>query len=239
MELSGIIKRILSFQQQRETAAARLNTLLNRPVQSAFDAAEELEQTSLTLTFDELQMIAEETRPVLIGLGHKIEQSRLAGKLAEKEYYPDMDFGVSYGQRDSGDAGDWPDFFSASVSFNIPLWYKTKESKKVSEEKANERRAVEQYNALKNSLYFRLKELTAEIEMSRQEIELFRTGLIPQSTLSFETAMSGYMVNKVDFLTIIDNQVRLYNYKIEYYRSVADHENTLAELEETIGRRLF
>ena len=75
--------------------------------------------------------------------------------------------------------------------------------------------------------------------MYSQEIELFKTGLIPQSTLSFESAMSGYRVNKIDFLTLINNQIGLYNYKIEYYRAIADHENSLARLEETVGKRLF
>ncbi|KPK36558.1 MAG: hypothetical protein AMK70_01870 [Nitrospira bacterium SG8_35_1] len=75
--------------------------------------------------------------------------------------------------------------------------------------------------------------------MYRQEIDLFKTGLIPQSTSSFEASMSGYRVNTVDVLTVINNQLTLYNYKIEYYRAIADHENSVAALEETVGRKIF
>ena len=92
---------------------------------------------------------------------------------------------------------------------------------------------------MKNNISFRLRELLSQVDMYSQEIELFKTGLIPQSSLSFESAMSGYRVNKVDFLTLVNNQINLFNYKIEYYRAIADHENSLAGLEETVGKRLF
>ncbi len=237
MELSRTIKRIISLKQKREISVARLNTLLDRPVLNEFDSSGELTQTLLNIKFDELRVAAEQSRPSLIGLSYKVGQSRLARKLAEREYYPDMDFGVSYGQRDDSTI-ERPDFFSASVTVKIPLWYASRESKKVSEKEAGERRAAEQYNALKNSIYLRIKELTAEIDMYSQEIELFRTGFIPQSTLSYESAVSGYKVNKAGFLTLVNNQLSLHNYKIEYYRAIADHENAIAELEETIGRPL-
>jgi outer membrane protein TolC len=208
-------------------------------VQDQFDVSGTLNQTPLMLSFDELRLIADESRPVLKGLNHKIEQSRLARKFFEIEYYPDIDFGVSYGQRDDSGAVERPDFFSASVSINIPLWYRTKESSKVSEEKANERRANELFNEKKNSIDFRLKALTAEVDSYSREIELLRTGLIPQSVLSYESSVSGYEVNKVGFIALINNQISLYNYKIEYYRAVADHENSLAGLEETAGTSIY
>ncbi|KPJ97555.1 MAG: hypothetical protein AMK71_13130 [Nitrospira bacterium SG8_35_4] len=239
MELSGIIQKVLMLRQQRETAAALLNTLLNRPVQNDLEIPGELHQTPLAFTLDELKKIAEETRPALNGLQQRIEQSGLAIDLAEREYYPGMEVGLGYGQREDSETAERPDFFSASVTVNIPLWYRTKESRKVAEKRADLRRAEEQYATVRNSIHFRLKELLSQIEMNRQKIELFETGFIPQSTVSLESALSGYRVNKVDFLTLIYNQIALYNFKIEYYRAITDHENSLAELEETAGRRLF
>jgi len=239
IELSGIIQKVLMLRQQRETAAALLNTLLNRPVQNDLEIPGELHQTPLAFTLDELKKIAEETHPALNGLQQRIEQSGLAIDLAEREYYPGMEVGLGYGQREDSETAERPDFFSASVTVNIPLWYRTKESRKVAEKRADLRRAEEQYATVRNSIHFRLKELLSQIEMNRQKIELFETGFIPQSTVSLESALSGYRVNKVDFLTLIYNQIALYNFKIEYYRAITDHENSLAELEETAGRRLF
>jgi cobalt-zinc-cadmium efflux system outer membrane protein len=239
LELSRMTDRLLMLRQKRESAVAKLNILLNRPADASFNETGPIEQTAFMMTFEDLRKIAEDNRPILIGARQLIEQYQLAQGLAEKEYYPDIDVGLSYGQRDSNEMAEWPDFFSASVSFKIPLWYKNKESRKVAEEKANLRKATEQYNSMKNSVYFQIKDILTEIDQYGREVELFKTGIIPQSRLSLESALSGYKVNKVDFLTLIDNQITLYNYEMDYYRAVTNHEKKLAELEAAAGKSLF
>ncbi len=239
VELSKMIDRLILLEQKRQTAVARLNTLLNRPTQMPFTDIGQIKQGSFNLTFKDLQKIAEEKRPVLIGLRHLIERYRLSYKLAEKDYYPDFDFAIGYGQRDDSLKVERTDFLSGFVTINIPIWYKTKESRKVAEEKANMRKATEQYNSMKNEIFFQIKDILTEIERYNQEIELFNTGLIPQSTLSLESAIAGYKTNKVDFITLVSNQITLYNYETEYYRAITNYENRLAKLEAAVGVRLF
>ncbi len=239
VELSKMINQLIILEQKRKTAEARLNTLLYRPPQIPFTEIGQIKQTVFKVTFEDLQKIAEENRPVLIGLKHLVERFRLAVKFSEKDYYPDFDVGIAYGQRDNSPTVERADFFTASVTINIPLWYKTKESRKVAEEKANIRRVQEEYNSKKNDIYFQIKDILAEIEKNNEEIELLKTGLIPQSRASLQSAMSGYEVNKVDFLTLVNNQITLFNQEIDYYRAITDHENKLAELEAAMGKRLF
>ncbi len=109
----------------------------------------------------------------------------------------------------------------------------------MAEEEANIRKAIEEYNALKNDIYFQIRKIMTEIEKYNREIELFKTGLIPQSRLSLQSALSGYKVNKVDFITLVNNQITLYNYELDYYRALTDHEIKIAELEKVTGVRLF
>jgi outer membrane protein, heavy metal efflux system len=243
VELSKINDLLISLEQKRQSTVARLNTLLNRPAEAAFNPEEEMPQeleSTCTFTFEELRTIAMENRPSLLGLQHLIERYRLAERFAEKSYYPDFDVGVSYGQRDNAQTGEErPDFISGFVTASIPLWFKTKESKKVEEEKANIRNAVEQYNASKNDVFFKIKDILTEIERYSREIELFKTGLIPQSKTSFESAMAGYQVNKVDFITLVNNHLTVYNYDIEYYRLLTNYMTKLFELEAAVGKQLF
>jgi len=239
VELSKMINRLILLEQKKKTSIARLNTLLNRPTQTPFAEAEQIKQSGFNLKFENLQKIAEENRPELRRLKHLIEQYRLAYRLAKKDYYPDFDFGISYGQRDESQRQNWVDFFSASITINIPLWYKTKESARVAEEKANIKKAKEQYNSMKNKVFFQIEDIMAEIERYNKEIELFKTGLIPQGSLSLESAIAGYKVNKVDFLTLLNNLITLYNYETEYYKAITGYEKKLAELEAAVGTRLF
>ncbi len=239
VELSRMTDTLITLEQKKESTSARLNVLLNRPVgipvtETGGIAIDGLKHPAFAFTDDELQKIAEANRPVLIGAKHLIERDRLALRLAEKNYYPDFDVGVSYGQRD-----ERPDFVSGFVMVTVPLWHKTKEDKKVAEERANIRQAIEQYNAMKNTLFFRIRDAVTQIGKYQKKIELFRTGLLPQSRAALESAISGYQVNKVDFITLVNNQVTLYNYEIEYYRAVTDYENEISDIEATVGKRLL
>lgn len=239
VELSRMTDQLILLDQKKKTEEARLNTLLNRPTQMPFADLGQIQQSHFSLPFEDLQKIAEDNRPVLYGLRHLIARFKFAARLAEKEYYPDFDVGVSYGQRDDSPVSERADFISAFVTVNIPLWYKTKQSRKVSEEQANIRRVQEQYNSMRSNVFFQIKDLLAEIEKSGEEIELFETGLIPQSRASLESALAGYEVNKVDFLTLVNNEITLYNYEIDYYRAITNFENKLAELEAAVGKRLL
>ena len=239
VELSKMIDMLILQQRRRESLIARMNTLLYRPLDAKVTEIEgqdldALKPAPLVFSAGELEKMAEENRPALAGAKRKIERSGLAVKLAKKDYYPDFDVSVSYGQRDF-----MPDLVSGFVTVSIPLWHKTKEDRKVAEQRANETMAEEQYNSLKNDISFSLKNAVLEIQQYGDQIDLFQTGLIPQARAALDSAIAGYGVNKVDFITLINNQITLYNYRIEYYRILTDYENTIAAIEAAVGKRLF
>lgn len=241
VELSKIIDLLLSLEQKKQSTVARLDALLDHPSEAKIIVGEDipdLRDTRLAISFAELQTIALENRPSLQALQHVIQRYQLAVRLAERNYYPDIDVGVSYGQRDNLATGmTQPDFVSGFVTVTIPLWYKSKESRKVAEEKANLRSANEQYDAMKNNVFFQIKDLLTEVEQYSRQIDLYKTGLIPQSKTSLDSAIAGYQVNKIDFITLVNNQLTLYNYEIEYYRAITNYMNKLAELDAAVGSR--
>jgi outer membrane protein TolC len=120
----------------------------------------------------------------------------------------------------------------------LPLWHKKKESRKVAESEATIRKTREEYGSLQNAIYFKINKLLIDIESSVEKIELFRSGLIPQSRLALESSLSAYRVNKVDFLTLVSSQITLYNLELAYTSAVTEHEVKLAELEAVIGSRI-
>ena len=239
VELSRMIDMLLALGQKKESMLARLNALLYRPAEADVKEIEgedldSLTQTGFSYSVEELEQIAVENRPTLIGAKRRIEKAQLAVNLARKNYYPDFDVGISYGQRESR-----PDFVSGFVTVTLPLWHKTKEDKKLAEEKANVREASEMYEAMKNEIFFQVKDAASEIRKYADQIDLYKTGLLPQSRAALESAIAGYGVNQVDFITLVNNLITSYNYEIEYYRAFTDYENTLAAIEATVGKRLF
>ena len=238
VELSKMTDLLIPIKQKRETMAAMLNNLLNRPLQTPFTPNNQIQMTTLNLSSQDLEKIAAENRPVLKKKNHLIERNETAVKLSRKSYYPDFDIGVSYGQRDDAPNQSRADFLSGFVTIKIPLWYKEKESRKVAENLSNVRKVQEEYRALKNNVNFQINKLMSEIDSLAQRIELLSSGLIPQSRLSLDSALSAYRVNKVNFLTLINNQITLYNLELKYNKTITDHEIKLAELESVIGQRI-
>ncbi len=239
VELSKMTDRLIPIKQKREVMAAMLNNLLNRPVETPFTANGHIEMTGVKLSFEKLKVIAEENKPMLSMKKHAIERNETAVKLSKRNYYPDLDIGMSYGQRDDSPMQqERADFISGFVTVKIPLWYKSKETSKVAEDTANVRKAQEEYRALQNNIYFQIKKLISEIHSNAERAELFRSGLIPQSRLALDSALSAYRVNKVNFSTLINNQITLYNLELQYNQVVTDHEIKLAELESVIGQRI-
>jgi outer membrane protein TolC len=45
-------------------------------------------------------------------------------------------------------------------------------------------------------------------------------------------------VGKVDFLTLLDNRLTLFNFEKEYYRTLGEYQISLARLEWVVGARL-
>jgi cobalt-zinc-cadmium efflux system outer membrane protein len=239
VDLSRMIDMLITQEQKKDSLTARLNSLLYRPPDAKAPDVEgqdmeTLKPTPFVYSVKELEKLALENRPILVAARQRVEKSQLAVRLAKKNYFPDFDVAVSYGQRDNR-----PDFVSGSVVITLPLWHKTKEDRKVAEERANVGQSEEQYNSLKNDIFFRLKDATLEIKRYSDQVDLYRTGLIPQGRAALESAIAGYGVNKVDFVTLISNQITLYNYEIDYYRALTYYENTIAEVEATVGKRLF
>ena len=173
------------------------------------------------------------------GIQSTINKFTITKKLAEKEYYPNIQVGVRYGQRQDSPFQDHPDFVSGFIGVNIPIWFATKQRKKVAEENYRVLTAKDSYNAARNDVFLKIQLILDKEIKSRELINLIKTGIIPQARQSLESALSAYSVDKIDFLTLIDNQVTLLKWEIKNHRQLTDYEQNLAALEHVVGQSLF
>ena len=107
-----------------------MNELLNRETLLPFAATQKLNDPGLTLDVELLQQTALKHNPWMKVKQAEVDQAMVGIDLAEKDYWPDMDFKIAYGQRSENAAGqDLADFLSASAVMNIPLWQKNRQNK--------------------------------------------------------------------------------------------------------------
>jgi outer membrane protein TolC len=200
---------------------------------------EEVTFRKLPLMVEELQKQAVDINPTLKAMKKMIEAKEKAYDLAKREYYPDFNFKFAYGQRDNGPDMTRRDMLTGMMELNIPIFYKTKQERKVAETKADALNWEAQYRAMKNDVLFMVADMATMAHQRERQHELYRTGIIPQASLQVSSAMSAYRVGKVDFMTLLDSQMTLYRYELEYHQAITEYEKSVANLEAAVGKRLF
>ncbi len=237
VERSKLLDTRISMEQQRKSQQANLNALLYRPAETQVGRIPDAEIEPVTLTPEQLRNIAYENRPLMKSDQALIEKGISGRRLAKKEYYPDFNVSLQYMQRDPAMGQEGLDMYSLSLSFNLPV-QRARRQAAVSESDSETRMATGELDGLKNSINSGISDLLAQLERRKKLAELYKTGIIPQAEQSLESATIGYRVNKVDFLTLLDSRVTLFNYEREYYESVADYQIKRAQLEALVGKDL-
>ncbi|MCX8118473.1 MAG: TolC family protein [Desulfobacterota bacterium] len=237
IEVSKMVDELILLGQKRRALEARLGALLNRPMENPMGRPEEVPFMKLTLPLEELQKMALEENPVLKGMKKMIESKGKALEVARREYFPDLTLRVAYGQRDNGPEVKRRDMLTGMVEMNLPIFYKSKQERKVAEAKADLQGLEAQYRAMKNEILYLVAELASMVERIKRQIELYKTGILPQASHQVASALSAYRVGKADFMTLLDSRMTLYRYELEYHQAIAEYHKTISNLEAVVGRR--
>lgn len=241
LEKSRMLDMQITLQQQRRSLAANLNFLLARPAQTPVGAIADFTLPSLAFSAEQLQTLAAEKRPQVKNLALLLNKGEASHRLAQKERYPDFNLSLEYMYRDriATDMVNDPgyDMFSVGVTVNLP-WQQERRRAMVAEATAETNMATAELSGLKNSIALAISDALAQLERRRQLVALYRGGIIPQAEQSLESAVIGYRVSKVDFMTLLDGRMTLFNYERELYESKAEYMMQLARLEAVVGTEL-
>jgi outer membrane protein TolC len=118
----------------------------------------------------------------------------------------------------------------------LPIWGDTKQGPRVAEAIAMRDQANRMYEARRNEVLAQLKQQIAAAEQSYRSARLYETTALVQSRSAVESALASYRVNRVDFLTLLDNQMNVFSYEIGYATAVVNQSKALAEIEFITGK---
>ncbi len=240
VELSKLDDDLIMWQQKRLVAAAQLNAVLNRPAANPFDVTSPNLEVPEKMDLEVLPQEIERQRPLLIAWREKLNKAEAAVKLARKDSWPNITAGAGYSQRDDLKSGaKMHDFFSMSVTLDIPLFHKRKQSQRIAEKQLDFQAAQADYANILNGVLAEVEVQKAELERGRKRIELYEGGILLQAQQSLESAQAGYQVGKVDFLNVVDNWMRLLNYELQYSFVLSDYYKSLAGYEFAVGKDVY
>lgn len=236
VEVARMQADIARMRAMRTAAAARLNALLDRPADTAVPAVGFSALPAELPAADELRRWAEESRPSLARGRLAVERARTREALARRELWPDLSVGVQYGQRPAEMGTER--MGSLMIGFSVPVFAAQRQLQMRREAAAMEQMAHAELADLRAQVGARIGELLAELERARTLLALYRGEVLPQAEANVTSAFAAYRVGRVDFMTLVDAQMTLNQYRQELYALLAEYGRMVAELEMTIGREL-
>ncbi|MCS6806535.1 MAG: TolC family protein [Acidobacteriota bacterium] len=233
VEISKLIDRLTVLKQQHDITEARLNTLLYRPPGSHMAVTTHAHKAELRYTLEELYQLACRNFPELKAQEREIDRQHYAVQLARKQFYPDFSVGFTYFNRAAT-----PEMYGLSVKAKIPLYFWRRQRPELDSAASTLAGAQKQRDNLLSLLYFRVKDAYLAATTSERLMQLYGHAVIPQATLSLESAVANYQVGKVDFLTLIDDLTTLLDYELKYHEALVEYQKALARLEVFVGLEL-
>ncbi len=241
VELAKLEDILKSLQQLREPTVAKLNSVLNRPIDAELDWPEKVKPKQVPLDRKLLVQALKRANPELAELSWEIQAAKSSVELAKKKFYPDIGVGLDWiqtdsaimpGQRDSG-----KDPVILMFSMNIPLWqnnYKAAEQ----QAKVNVRKIQAQRTNTENKLLSSVFEVLYDIEDSQRKTHLYGDVLVAKAQELVQASETAYKAGTIGFLSLIDAQRMLLKYELDYERAVTNNQQKLAELEMLVGTEL-
>ena len=239
VELTALLQERLRREEAIERAEAGLVALLDLPPDSELPQTTPLDLAAEKPALSELLSSLEEKNARFKSARARVEEARLGIRVAELEGLPDVDLGIGYRVRNdvAGDPVNGDDFLTAGLTIRLPL-DRSKWRARVAEQRALLRSAESQLREVRANLYADARAAHAELVRASSEETLLATGLVPQARQSLEASRSAYKVGSVEFLSLLDSQVRLLDSELRLVRARADKRLAFAALETAFGEKL-
>jgi outer membrane protein, heavy metal efflux system len=227
-----IVKEITMHHQLMGQTQSHLKGLLSRDQGSPDIVTEDLIETPIKHTSDELLAMVRQNNPQIQVDASSIRKQDAQLASAKREGKPDFEVGYIYQNTDR----KYRDYYMFTFDVRFPR--KTRVNAEIAE--ATEKRSESQ-----QTLNAHLQQQLAEVQegyvktTSNEELlKEYREGLIPQSDAAYRATLSGYASNREPFIHVLSYFTDLLSLKLEYARTLVDHEAALAHLETLTGATL-
>jgi cobalt-zinc-cadmium efflux system outer membrane protein len=240
VELYSLQNELITREQERATARAQLNALMNRAVEAPLPLPRTFELAAVQWKLPQAMERAAAANPRLARLQQQIKRDVETVTLARLNYFPDLTVGYSYTFISSSGispvrTGD--DAWSLAFGLNLPIWWQRLRAR-VLEGNAQTLASVEEYTELRNQLFFQLEDTLVKIDTQYRQALLYRDLIVPRAWQTVEVSTSTYQAGSLEFTALIDNWRKWLDFSLGYHRALAELEQRFADLQQLIGVRV-
>jgi cobalt-zinc-cadmium efflux system outer membrane protein len=227
-----IVREITMHHQQMGQVQAHLKGLLSRDQGTADIDTEDLTETPLKRTSDELLAVVRQNNPQIQVDASSIRKQDAQLASAKREGKPDFEVGYMYQNTDR----KFRDYYM--FTFDVRFHRRARVNAEIAE-------ATEKHSESQQTLNAHLQQQLAEVQeeyvkatSDEELLKEYREGLIPQSEAAYRATLSAYASNREPFTHVLSYFTDVLNLKLEYAQTLVDHEVALAHLEALTGATL-
>jgi outer membrane protein, heavy metal efflux system len=226
-----LLEREAMLKQKRQSLEAMLTSTVGREQNAPLGRPVEPQASTLVLSEDELVQRAVESSPEVVSREKMMRASEAGVHMAEKEYYPDVTLAAWVATR----GGPYEDMWSVTATFNIPLYYKSRQGAALASARAMSSAALHDLAGIKAMLVSSVRDNYSMVRSSETLMDLYRSGLIPKTKQDFELSLSGYRTGKAEEITVVSRLKALLDYETAYWTQFVAREKAIARIEALTG----
>ena len=234
LEHSRLTEKLIILEERQVGLVGQLNAMRDMPAGTPIELLTIPAGIPETFTVVDLSEAARKQNPALARARSMIDKRQTSIELAKRLRRPSWSVSTAYGQRD----GDRRDFLTGMVGMVVPIRAGRKQNKAVEEAQALLTEAQYRLRSVELQIESIIENLASELNRSRRLVELYAGQILPQAEGVLTSALEGYRVDQVDFLTLIAAQATLFNYQLEAVRVTTDYHRQIADLEAVTGTSL-
>lgn len=171
--------------------------------------------------------LAMQNSPELKSRHKMLEAANAKVAMARKEYYPDFALSGGYYNR----SGDFPDMWAATVTFNLPIYFQSKQKPAVMEAKAGVNQADQELAATQLMIEAALRDNYAMLRSAERLMEIYKDGILPKTRQDIEQTLTGYSTGRGETVNILSRLKTLLDYEFLYWSQLVEIEKAVARVQ--------
>ena len=235
IELSRLHNDVIVHDQEAALASARLNALVNRPLEAPIGPLDEPRVDRSFPPVAELQALAVSKQPAL--QRSRLEIDRAEAQLASARLERKPDYVVQGGYQLMPDQTDGV-LVTVGVTWPNAPWSRGRIDAKIAEQSAAASTARSRERAMETTVRLAVQEAYVRATSAQARASLLRTTILPQSQQVWEVSLAAYQSDRGDLPSVLESERTLLDARLDYYRALADVAQAIGDLERAVGSEL-
>lgn len=233
LALTRLAEHMIRFDRDADVARAHLNTLLGRDPTLPITLRGNFQVDQPLPSAQDLEKLALQSRPDLLGAQIAADKSRQEQSLAKKAYVPDFTVSAGYMLMPSG--SDPRNNYMIEGSVSLPWLNHRKHDAEIAEAAAKVTDEDAELAAMRNEAFGQIEEALANARAAQRLAAIYHNSLRPQADATLHAAVIAYENNQTDFLDLLDSQMTVIDVDLSWRQALGDFSARIADLELAVG----